>query len=248
MCRRVDVDRDSIWMCVSQWLRLFSADQNREFRLSSFGCTAQHVKHSADGMLLSMQSGEAEGGESRVRVWRIGHAGEISRFKRLGGLRGCDCTFRGKRESETQDELNTTQECSVSGLLARAGTRVKDTITTPASKCVSKFEAFLLFAHGPRRRSSLQSSLFQVFDLVLGSGPFMLPLPPKDLLDAVWKLFHHLFLLSNLFPSSSHPLAPQPAPDIPFRLAATRASLSQPTSTLCSPSTLSPNLSRQPRR
>jgi len=61
MCRRVDVDRDLIWMCVSQWLRLFSADQNREFRLSSFGCTAQHVKHSADGMLVEYRPSRRTG-------------------------------------------------------------------------------------------------------------------------------------------------------------------------------------------
>jgi hypothetical protein len=95
---------------------------------------------------------------------------------------------------------------------------------------------FCYLTHGPRRRSSIQSSRIQVFELVLGSGPFRLPVfPPKDLLDAVWKLFHHFLLLSTSSPrppilctatTTGHPL-----------LACT--TLSQPTSTLYSPSTLS---------
>jgi hypothetical protein len=68
--------------------------------------------------------------------------------------------------------------------------------------------------HGPRRRSSLQSSLFQVFDLVLGSGPFICCYcsgpPSKDILDAVWKLFHHLFHPSTSSPRPLHPLHHNP--------------------------------------
>lgn len=61
----------------------------------------------------------------RGRRWRKQSQGVAHRpcrrdlqIQETGGLRWCDCTFRGKRESETQDELNTTQECSTSVLRA----------------------------------------------------------------------------------------------------------------------------------
>jgi len=91
---------------------------------------------------LPMQSGEVDTGQQeekaghapqsvwkcmtkRGRRWRKQSQGVAHRpcrrdlqIQETGGLRCCDCTFRGKRESETQDELNTTQECSISVLLA----------------------------------------------------------------------------------------------------------------------------------
>ena len=48
--------------CVSQWLRLFFVDQNREFGCHVLVVRRNNVKHSADGML----------------VWSFGrHAGQM---------------------------------------------------------------------------------------------------------------------------------------------------------------------------
>ena len=179
------------------------------------------------------------------------------------------------RETETQDGLNSTQNCSRLVLLAdpskqtltqrkitsapAAGTKSQDTITTSASKCVPTLQLVLCPISGS---SGSVDSLRRLFcylhtDLaavrafnhrcskcliwVLGSGPFMLLLSTPQRSSSGRCLEIVPPLLPPVHPSLVLPSsAPQPAPGIPFWLAATRASLSQPTSTLCSPSTLSP--------
>jgi hypothetical protein len=121
-------------------------------QLSLFGCTAQHVKHSADGIIggvlavvqskcnmqeptrcsrkrwatrvkaghgtpecVSMHDEKRPKWRNRVRAWRIGHAGVLGDLQISRGRGACMLQLHlpRAREGDTQDELNTTQKCSV---------------------------------------------------------------------------------------------------------------------------------------
>lgn len=139
------------------------------------------------------------------------------------------------RETETQDGLNSTQNCSRLVLLAdpsrqtltqrkttsapAAGKQSQDTITTSASKCVPTLQLVLCPISGSSGSVDSLRRLFCYLHTDLAAvrafnhrcskcliwcawkrPVYAATVPPKDLLDAVWKLFHHFLLLSTSSP------------------------------------------------
>ena len=166
------------------------------------------------------------------------------------------------RETETQDGLNSTQNCSRLVLLAdpskqtltqrkitsapAAGKQSQDTITTSASKCVPTLQLVLCPISGSSGSVDSLRRLFCYLHTDLAAvrafnhrcskcliwcawkrPVYAATVPPKDLLDAVWKLFHHFLSSCQPLPLHLPSSAPQSNSGHPL-LACSNQSVLQP--------------------